>query len=137
MTFLRYIAIQFLAYGLDMGIFLMMFNTGTFGPVLANLLAKLSAGFFAFLAHRRFTFQVSEFPSVAQQATRYFILFALNVPVASAILALLLVWITEPIMTKFIADIVGVAISYQLSKHYIFTRQQDHVEKYSRTGGRQ
>jgi putative flippase GtrA len=40
------------------------------------------------------------------------------------ILALLLVWIAEPVAAKFIADIVCVALTYGLSKRFIFTEQQ-------------
>jgi putative flippase GtrA len=124
MTFIRYSSIQLLAYGIDMGLFLIVMQSGLSGPILANVMAKLAAGIFAFIAHRSYTFRVSDSPAVRQQAVRYFSLLALNIPVASAILALLLAWVAAPVADKFIADVVCVALSYLLSKHFIFTGQQ-------------
>lgn len=120
MTFARYVAIQLLAYGIDMGLFLIVLYSGLSGPIVANVLAKIVAGIFAFVAHRSFTFRVSGNPAIRQQAIRYFVLLAVNIPVASAILALLFIWISEPVIAKFIADVVCVALTYSLSKHFIF-----------------
>lgn len=124
MTFVRYVAIQLLAYGIDMGMFLVVLKSGLSGPIVSNVLAKLAAGIFAFVAHRNFTFRVGNDRAIRQQAVRYFILLALNIPVASVILALLLLWIAEPVAAKFIADIICVALTYGLSKHFIFAGQQ-------------
>lgn len=134
MTFVRYVAIQLLAYGIDMGLFLIVLYSGLSEPVSANVLAKLTAGIFAFVAHRSFTFRVAENFAIRHQAIRYFILLALNIPVASAILALLLVWIAEPVAAKFIADIVCVALTYGLSKRFIFTGQQRSQAEKTSTG---
>ncbi len=134
MTFVRYAVIQLLAYGIDMGLFLIVLHSGLLGPISANISAKLAAGIFAFVAHRSFTFRVGETQAVKQQAIRYFLLLALNVPVASAILALLLVWIVEPVAAKFVADVVCVALTYGLSKHFIFTGQQKCLERRNCTG---
>ncbi len=134
MTFLRYIAIQLLAYGIDMGMFLVVLFTGAVGPVGANIVAKLTAGLFAFVAHRHFTFRVTEGSAARGQAIRYVILLALNVPVASAILALLLLWIPKPVTVKFIADVICVGLTYLLSKHFIFARQQTQLKKTDSAG---
>lgn len=130
MTFVRYVAIQLLAYGIDMGVFLIVLKSGLFGPISANVFAKFTAGVFAFLIHRTFTFRDAGGQAIRNQAFRYFVLLALNIPVASAILALLLEWITAPVAAKFIADIICVALTYAISKHYIFTGQK-HPEKNS------
>lgn len=134
MTFVRYVAIQLLAYGIDMGMFLIFFKSGIAGPIEANILAKLAAGAFAFVAHRHFTFRVAESITLKGQAVRYFVLLALNIPVASAILALLLLWIAEPVAAKFIADVICVALTYLLSKHLIFTSQQQKPKKADSAG---
>jgi len=134
MTFLRYSAIQLLAYGIDMGMFLGVLFTGAVGPVAANVVAKLTAGLFAFVAHRHFTFRVAEGVAARGQAIRYFVLLALNVPVASAILALLLVWIPEPVAAKFVADVICVGLTYLLSKHFIFAGQRTHLKKTGSAG---
>lgn len=134
MTFVRYAAIQLLAYGIDMGLFLIVFKSGLSGPIIANVLAKLSAGIFAFFVHRSFTFRVADSSAFRHQAIRYFVLLTLNIPVASAILAVLLVWIAEPVAAKFIADIVCVALTYGLSKYFIFTGPQKCPERKKSTG---
>lgn len=129
MTFLRYIAVQLVAYGIDMSVFLAVLFSGALGPVETNVIAKLSAGLFAFVAHRQFTFRVAESIAAKEQAIRYFVLLALNVPVASVILTFLLLWIPEPVMAKFIADVICVGLTYLLSKHFIFFGQQASLKK--------
>lgn len=134
MTFLRYIAIQLLAYGIDMGMFLLILFIGTVGPVGANFMAKLLAGFFAFVSHRHFTFRVAEGVAARGQAIRYFVLLALNVPVASVILAFFLLWIPEPFVAKFIADVICVGLTFLLSKHFIFARPQAQLNRAGSNG---
>lgn len=134
MTFMRYVAIQLIAYGIDMGLFLIVLKLGLSGPILANVLAKLAAGIFAFIVHRNFTFRVADNSTIKHQAVRYFLLLALNVPVASAILAALLVWITQPVAAKFIADIICVFLTYALSKYFIFTDKQKNSARKNTSG---
>jgi putative flippase GtrA len=133
-TFVRYVAIQLLAFIVDYGLFLIVLQSGLSGPIVANILARLAAGIFAFVAHRSFTFRVSEKSVIRRQAIHYFLLLALNVPITSVMLALLLLWIAEPVAAKFIADIICVPLIYGLSKHFIFTGQQKHPEKKNSTG---
>jgi putative flippase GtrA len=120
MTVLRYLAIQVIAYGIDMGSFLFTLHLGLGGPIAANIIAKLAAGGFAFAAHRSFTFGVAGNDLIGRQAVRYFLLLAVNVPVASAILAVMLQWISTEAIAKFLSDVVCVAFSYGLSKYFIF-----------------
>lgn len=120
MTFLRYLAIQVLAYGIDMGVFLFVLHFGLLGPIFANIVAKLLAGCFAFAAHRSFTFGVNDGSLIGRQSVRYFLLLAINIPIASAILALVLQWVPAPAVAKFLSDVVCVVISYALSKHFVF-----------------
>ena len=127
MTFLRYICIQLLAYGIDMGMFLLVLKTGVLGPILANIFAKITAGILAFFVHRNFTFHDADKSAIGHQATLYFLLLTLNVPIASAILAFLMFLFLDPVAAKFLADVVCVALTYGLSKHYIFTGQQSRL----------
>ena len=120
MTFLRYLAIQVLAYGIDMGAFLFILHFGLLDPIFANIVAKLLAGCFAFVAHRSFTFGVNDGSLIGRQTLRYFLLLAINIPIASAILALVLQWVPAPAVAKFLSDAVCVVISYALSRHFIF-----------------
>ena len=142
MTFLRYLLIQVLAYGIDMGLFLFILHLHLDwdGPIMANVVSKLAAGSFAFVAHRSFTFGVKGSDYASSQALRYFLVLAVNVPVASAILELFLIllplvvnlpmvsaflgliflWLPLPVIAKFLSDIVCVLVSYILSKHFIY-----------------
>lgn len=123
MTFFRYIVIQVLAYGIDMGGFLGLFHSGLLGPLTANVIAKLAAGIFAFAAHRAFTFRTSDPADRMHQAVRYFILLALNIPLSSGVLAVALRWISLPAAAKFMADAICVALTYWLSKSFVFIRK--------------
>lgn len=135
MTFVRYVSIQLLAYGIDMGVFLLILQTDLAAPIWANVLAKLAAGLFAFILHRYFTFRAAESGAIRHQAIRYFVLLALNIPVASAILVLLLLWITEPVAAKFIADIICVALTYAVSKRFVFAGQKKRPDSEKPTEG--
>lgn len=129
MTFLRYIIIQLLAYSIDVGLFLVILKFAPPNLLFANVLAKLSAGIFAFVAHRNFTFHIRESSAARQQAVRYFLLLALNIPLASAILALLVLWVSKPLAAKFMADIFCVALTYGVSKYFIFIGKHECLEK--------
>lgn len=120
MTFARYGLVQVVAYLIDMGGFLLLFRNGLAGALTANVVAKLAAGLFAFVAHRHFTFDAGT-DRAGSQALRYFLLLALNIPLSSAVLALLLLWIPEAAWAKFAADTLIVALTYWASKLLIFS----------------
>jgi putative flippase GtrA len=122
-TFVRYVIIQLLAYGIDMGFFLSVLKSGLSGPIAANVIAKLAAGVFAFAVHRTFTFRVEDNSATKHQAIRYFLLLALNVPIASAVFAIILILIAEPAVIKLISDIASVAFSYGMDKYFVSTGQ--------------
>ncbi len=123
LTFLRYLSIQVLAYVIDMGVFLLLVQLNSVEPVIGNIFSKLIAGCFAFLAHRLYTFNVASLGFVRKQAVRYFFVLALNVPVASALFVLIHMWVTLPVMAKFLSDVLMVVLSYVLSKRFIFNSQ--------------
>lgn len=133
MTFARYTAIQFLAYMLDMAAFLAALTMEAIGPVSANVMAKFIAGFFAFVAHRNFTFINANKVSAKEQALKYFVFLALNIPLASVMLILFMMLLSDPVVAKFIADIVCVGLTYFLSKCFIF-KSQSKPEKFDTTG---
>lgn len=126
MTFLRYLTIQVFAYGIDMGVFFFLFHFVLTGPIIANIFSKLAAGCFAFLVHRRYTFNVATSGFVGRQAIRYFTVLAAHVPVASAVLVFILIWVPLPVLAKFLSDIVMVVFSYVVSKKFIFKTHINH-----------
>lgn len=118
-VFSRYVGVQVLAYAIDMGGFLLLVALGL-GPVWANVPAKLAAGTFAFLAHRHVTFAVGDRAGAGGQALRYALLLALNVPLSSGVLALLLPWLAPAAAAKFVADAICVLLTFLASRHFVF-----------------
>ena len=122
-TFSRYVGVQVIAYGIDMGGFLLL-NT-LLGPLSANVLSKIVAGIFAFVAHRRVTFRVHGLSDGRTQLLKYALLLALNIPVSSGLLALLLPWLAPPdALAKLVSDIACVGLTFILSRHLVFTRKR-------------
>ena len=92
------------------------------GPIVANVAGKLAAALFAFTLHRRFTFEGAAEGSRRRQGVLYFLLLAANIPLSSAVLAVLLLWIPFPAAAKFASDVICFALTYLVSKHFVFGR---------------
>ena len=122
MMFIRYVTIQLLAYVLNMGGFLLILKVDIFGPVIANIIGLSASGIFAFIAHRNFTFRFNEPEDKNRQAIRYFVGLVLYIPFSTGVLSSLLIWIKEPRILKFLVDVIGVVLSYLISKKLIFTK---------------
>lgn len=118
-VFSRYVAVQLVAYVFDMGTFVLLGLAGV-QPVAANVASKLVAGAFAFISHRRFTFGVHRQRDGGAQLAKYAVLLAVNIPLSSALLALLLRWIPFPIPAKLLADAIGIVLTFALSRHLVF-----------------
>ena len=121
MRFVRYIVVQVGTYAQDMGVFLLLFAVAGWGAVASNVVAKILAGAFAFLAHRYVTFEFAAQGKVARQAAMYAALWALNVPLATGMLALLLMLGSPALIAKVISDLICVGLNYWLSRTYVFT----------------
>lgn len=117
----RYISIQLVAYGLDMGSFLLVINFFGDHPVWANVVSKMIAGTFAFFAHRQLTF-TGHGRSAHVEMVKYVVLLLANVPMTSAVLIVLLRWMDDVALAKFIADVSCVGITFLLAKFFVFTR---------------
>lgn len=124
MNFLRYVGVQLVAYGIDMGSYLLLLVVGNLAPLWANLCSKICAGLFAFYVHRVFTFRLTQQQQEHSQIVRYFLLLALNIPLSSLLLALLLLAFPSAVLAKFVADVLCVFLTFWLSKRYVFTRLQ-------------
>lgn len=120
MTFVRYVAVQLVAYAIDLGVFVLLFHAGVTGPIAANVVAKLAAGAFAFQAHRGYTFRVQGRTRIGREAMKYALLLALNVPLASALLALLMLVVPSATVAKIAADVICVGLTFMLTKHGVF-----------------
>ncbi|PLC52493.1 GtrA family protein [Pollutimonas nitritireducens] len=125
MTFFRYLVVQVLAYGLDIGGFLIGFKLLGADPIISNVFGKIVAGVFAFIAHRNFTFQSTQKIKHGEQAIRYFALLGLNIPLSSLVLLLVLLAISYPLYGKVISDAICLLLTYWLSKTYVFCKPRD------------
>lgn len=119
-VFTRYLGVQVIAYGIDMGMFLLAASWLGATPVIANVIAKLAAGAFAFVMHRQLTFKAHRHGGGGGQLLRYALLLAINVPVASALLVLLLPWLEPAVLAKFVADVICVLGTFLLSRRVVF-----------------
>ena len=120
MKFLRYIAVQFVAYGIDIGGFLVLFGWIGVDMLVANVVGKCLAGVFAYYAHHDFTFRTGPDARHGRQATRYVVLLGLNAPISTIALALLIRIIPSEPLAKLAADAACVVITYGLSKRFVF-----------------
>ena len=134
MTFVRYVAVQLVAYAVDLGVFVLLFHGAVSGPIAANVAAKVAAGTFAFGAHRAFTFRIAGADRVGREALKYALLLALNVPLASALLALLLRVVPNATAAKIAADVVCVGLTFLLTRHAVFARPASRDAGRSLTG---
>ena len=121
MRFFRYIAVQLVAYGLDIGVYLGALYFFGSGPLIANASGKLLAGIFAFYTHRSFTFSAGAEGHHGRQASLYFLLLSLNVPLSSFALWSILLIFPSPVVAKVLADVACVFLTYWLSKRYVFS----------------
>jgi Predicted membrane protein len=117
-AFLRYNAVQILAYGLDLGSFTLLVYVGT-ELIPANVAAKLVAGLFAFAMHKVFTFQKRGSGRVWREAVVYFSLLMVNIPVSSGILAALTA-ILPTTAAKVMADVSCMALTFLLTRMFVF-----------------
>jgi putative flippase GtrA len=118
--FVKYVGVQVIAYGVDMGTFLLLTHFGISQPILANICAKIVAGSFAFVVHRHFTFAARDHGSAREQAARYFLVLGCNIPIAAGLMKLLMYVVGPPVVAKFISDVANVALTYWLSKLLVF-----------------
>jgi len=105
----------------DYARFLLLFALVGWGAVAANVVAKVCAGVSAYLAHRYFTFEAARNGKHLRQAALYAALWALNVPLATGMLALFLVLEAPAVAAKFVADVFCVGLNYWVSGKFIFT----------------
>jgi putative flippase GtrA len=120
-VFARYVVIQVVAYGVDMVTFLFLLHLSAWQPILANAAAKVLAGTFAFLAHRRVTFAVHRAGGAWSQSLRYAALLLVNIPISSLLLGLALTVVPHPTAAKILSDVIAVGFTFWLSRRYVFT----------------
>lgn len=118
-TFVIYVLVQIIAYGLDFGLFWVLAGHAAVNPIIANVAGKALAGIFAFGAHKTLTFQASASGRTSQEALRYFVLLLVNIPLSSGLLTILL-WFAPTYVAKIAADVIGLGITFVLVRLTVF-----------------
>jgi len=120
--FVKYLLIQVLLYFVDYGVFIIFLFISNDTPVYANIIGKISAGIVGCIVHRRFTFNISDSHNRYAHYIKYFSILALNIPLSSGILSLLLTFFPYPKPVKFLSDVICLFISFSLLKYFAFTK---------------
>lgn len=116
----RYILVQLFAYTLELGGFSLILFFYAESIFLANIFAKILAGFFAFFSHRKFTFKCAKNQRAEYQGFKYFALLFLNAPISSYVMFAFSVFVTDWLLAKFFADVVCIFMTYLASKTLVF-----------------
>jgi putative flippase GtrA len=118
-TFITYVMVQIVAYGLDFGSFWLLASHAAVNPIIANVAGKALAGIFAFAVHKTLTFQASASGRTSHEALRYFLLLLVNIPLSSGLLTILL-WFAPTYVAKIAADVICLGITFVLVRLTVF-----------------
>jgi putative flippase GtrA len=126
--------VQILAFALELAVFaIVLYFTETM-IVTSNLLGKIAAGGFAFVAHRIFTFRGEKKWSVSAQAGLYALSLLANAGISSCALVALVFFGLGPFTAKIVADVGLIALTFTLTRQFIFSRKQSVGASRSRAG---
>jgi putative flippase GtrA len=121
-TIVRYLIIAVAAYVIDMGGFIVLLFLNV-PPILANILVKIGAAIFGFYGHRYFTYQIKHSNNILAHAIKYFGLVLVYTPVSSVCLAIMIKIIADPVVAKFICDVVLFVVVYWVTSKFTFLQQ--------------
>ena len=118
----RYILVQCAGYSIDVGGFFILHNYFGISPLLANLVCKPIAAFFAFIIHRTYTFNQRDERGLGSQAIKYIILLLINIQINSLFLIGYMCSGMPIIIARISADVTGFVLTYFALKHLVFRR---------------
>lgn len=122
MTFIRYVLVAGLAYGIDFGGFMLLLSLG-YSPLWANTLIKVVAAIFGFFAHRYFTYSIKGSIGMGKDAIRYFSLALFYTPVSSMLLYGIMLLMPNPIYAKAISDVSLFILMFWITSKFAFAKQ--------------
>jgi putative flippase GtrA len=117
--FLRYNLVQIAAYGIELSTFFAVLWVFPVYLVLSNVVAKASAGCFAFFLHKYFTFKKFSNYEVGNQAGRYSLILVGNMFLGSLLL-LLFVDVMPGWGGKLLSDVMSVGVTFLLTHYFVF-----------------
>jgi putative flippase GtrA len=98
-------------------------------PIYANVIAKVVGAAVAFILHRSFTFRQQKTESVRREFIRYAGCVLVNIPLFSMVFYFVSLAALDYRVTKIIADIFSVLISYLQTKFLVFNGKNSLSEK--------
>lgn len=119
----RYLVVGVLIYTIDMLSFIFAFYLLGINEIFANSFAKIFAGSLGFFLHKKITFQVNTLESSAVQQYRYLLLLLLTSISSIGLFYYIQMIIWNPVVSKFISDIIIVILSYLISKQWVFSTE--------------
>lgn len=123
MIFLRYGLVAGVAYGIDLGGFILLLSYGL-SPLTSNIIIKLVAAIFGFFSHRYFTYSIKNFNEIKKEAIRYFSLAIFYTPTSSIFLYGIMQIVKNPIYAKAISDISLFILMYWITSNFAFSRNK-------------
>ena len=116
----RYLMVGVLIYTIDMLSFVFSFYLLGLNELIANGFAKILAGILGFLLQKKFTFKINKNKDNAIQKYRYITLLFSTVLISVFLFYFILMIIRNPVVAKFISDILIVILSFLISKQWVF-----------------
>jgi putative flippase GtrA len=124
MLLIRYLIVAGLAYGIDLGGFILLLGLN-YSPFVSNILVKVVAAIFGFFGHRYFTYVVTDNQDMSKHAIKYFGLALFYTPVSSIFLYLLMTIFPNPVYAKLMTDISLFVLMFWITSKYAFTKSNE------------
>lgn len=119
---IRYLVVGVVVYLVDLCSYLILLYLFGIGISFANWSGKTLGGVVGFFAHRSFTFR-AQTGDTTKQAIRYFIILILYAPFSSLVLKIILFFLSNAVVAKFLSDGFCIVLSYIFSKFLIFKKE--------------
>ena len=117
----RYGLVGACVFATDLGVFWVVLQAAPPAYLAANVAGKIAGAGLGFVLHRRFTFGWQQKDRGSRQLVSYLCLFAANLALSSALLALLVCgFAVHKLVAKVLVDAVVIATSFVVSRYWVY-----------------
>ena len=117
----RYGLVGACVFTTDLAVFWLILQVAPPAYLAANAAGKVAGAALGFVLHKRFTFGWQQKDRGSRQLVAYLCLFAANLALSSAMLALLVAGLAvHKLVAKVLVDAVVIAIAFVVSRHWIY-----------------
>ena len=117
----RYGLVGACVFTTDLAIYWLVLQAAPPAYLAANAAGKLAGAGLGFVLHRRFSFSWRQKDRGSRQLVSYLCLFAANLALSSALLALLVGrFDVHKLVAKVLVDAVVIATSFVVSRHWVY-----------------